>query len=162
MRPLTVAALLAFALMSGCGDSAAPVPDSKQMSVRDDFFEVRPVDKSGKKAGSTKMKINSTGDELFIENHVVINMADVRSCRQEKDYSGTYSIVMTLTQEASNRFSRFTAEHIRERAAILLDKKVVIAPIVMQEIKGPDVIIGGRFSENDARALIRRITGEPK
>jgi len=108
------------------------------------------------------MKIYSTGEEIFLENRVVIDIADVRSCRHEKDRrSGVYFLIMTLTPEGSDKFSRFTADHIGKRAAIILDNKLLMAPTITGELPGPNIVVGGgRFSEKDANELVRKINGE--
>src|SRR5262249_23306803 len=65
----------------------------------------------------------------------VVTGRDLRNAvAQPGDMPGRWDTAFTLTQEAAQRFERFTAANIGKRLAILLDNRVLSAPEVDAKI----------------------------
>ena len=72
----------------------------------------------------------------------VITGRDLRDARATQGPNGGAETEFFLTQEAARRFQRFTASHIGDRLAIVLDKVVLSAPSIKSEIRDSGVIEG--------------------
>lgn len=72
---------------------------------------------------------------------------------------GTWVINLNLTEPDAETFGEWTATHIGERLAIVADQVVLTAPEISSAIPGGNVQISGQFSEQDARNLVRDLTG---
>ena len=58
-------------------------------------------------------------------------------------------ILFTFNQEGARAFARFTAENVNRPFAIVLDNKVLSAPVVREPILGGSGQISGGFSVKD-------------
>jgi preprotein translocase subunit SecD len=73
----------------------------------------------------------------------VITGRDLRDARpQQSSQNGGWETNFVLTQDAAKRFERFTAAHINDRLAIVLDKMVLSAPVIHGKISDNGVIEG--------------------
>ncbi len=73
----------------------------------------------------------------------VITGRDLRDARpQQNGQTGGWETNFQLSQDAAKRFERFTAAHINDRLAIVLDKMVLSAPVIHGKISDNGVIEG--------------------
>jgi preprotein translocase subunit SecD len=71
----------------------------------------------------------------------VVRGQDLRDAKPvQNGQSGGWETNFVLTQDAAKRFERFTGAHIRDRLAIVLDKKVLSAPTIEAKISDNGVI----------------------
>ncbi len=67
--------------------------------------------------------------------------------------TGEYAVGFTLTEEGAQTFATFTAQHVGDPLAIVLDRKVISAPIIQQAITGGEGSITGSFTLEEANSL---------
>lgn len=67
--------------------------------------------------------------------------------------SSGYGISLEFDAEGAELFGQYTANHVKERFAIVLDGKVQSAPVIQGAIYGGRASITGRFSEKEAMDL---------
>jgi preprotein translocase subunit SecD len=73
----------------------------------------------------------------------VVRGADLRDSRPSQDaQTGAWETSFVLTQDAANRFGRFTEANINNRLAIVLDGKVLEAPTIQAKITDSGRITG--------------------
>ncbi len=63
------------------------------------------------------------------------------------------TVGLEFNKKGARRFGRVTEEHVGERLAIVLDKRVVSAPVIREKILGGNASISGSFSMDEARDL---------
>ena len=83
---------------------------------------------------------------------------DLRDARpQQSGQTGGWETTFVLTQESAKRFERFTAAHINDRLAIVLDRMVLSAPVIHGKISDNGVIEGlsGREEAQDLALNLR-------
>jgi preprotein translocase subunit SecD len=80
-----------------------------------------------------------------------VNVADAFPVRDEA--SGGASVRLRLDPEGTRRFADATREHIKRRIAIVVDDRVMSAPVVLTEIPGGQVSI--TMGMDDAAAQYR-------
>ncbi|KDA52997.1 hypothetical protein EG19_08350 [Thermoanaerobaculum aquaticum] len=105
-----------------------------------------------------------TGDERDITGRVVgkryyllkkasvITGRDLRNARRSQDQFGQPAVSFSLTPEGGRKFGAYTAAHIGEQMAIVLDNKVYSAPVIRGHITDSG-IIEGQFTVQGAEDL---------
>jgi preprotein translocase subunit SecD len=72
---------------------------------------------------------------------------------QPGSVSGAYTISFSLQPEAARVFSDYTSSHVNQYLAIVLDKRVISAPVIKSAITDGQGIIEGGFTNESANAL---------
>jgi preprotein translocase subunit SecD len=72
---------------------------------------------------------------------------------QPGSLGGSYQISFVLKSGASRVFAEYTSTHVNQYLAIVLDKKVISAPIIKSAITDGQGVIQGSFSNDSANAL---------
>jgi preprotein translocase subunit SecD len=62
-------------------------------------------------------------------------------------------VAFTLKSDWSDFFSQYTATHTSQYLGIVLDKKVISAPVIKNQISGGQGVIEGGFTQDSANAL---------
>jgi len=86
----------------------------------------------------------------------VIEGRDVRRATPDVDQFGSPAVRVVFTPDAGDRLRRFTAAHVGERLAIVLDGEVVSAPLIQGEV-AEEALISGEFSAEEAKDLVLRL-----
>jgi len=72
---------------------------------------------------------------------------------QPGNLAGAYQIAFTLKSDGAKVFSEYTSAHVGQYLAIVLDKKVISAPIIKTAITDGQGVIEGGFTNDSANAL---------
>ena len=72
---------------------------------------------------------------------------------QPGNLAGAYQIAFTLKSDGAKVFSEYTSAHVGQYLAIVLDKKVISAPIIKTAITDGQGVIEGGFTNESANAL---------
>jgi preprotein translocase subunit SecD len=72
---------------------------------------------------------------------------------QAGSIGGQYSIAFTLKADASKVFADYTSSHVNQYLAIVLDKKVISAPVIKNAITDGQGVIEGSFTQQAANDL---------
>jgi len=67
--------------------------------------------------------------------------------------AGSYNVAFTLKSDGAKVFSDYTSSHVGQYLAIVLDKKVISAPVIKNAITDGQGIIEGGFTNDSANAL---------
>jgi preprotein translocase subunit SecD len=76
---------------------------------------------------------------------------------QPGSVGGQYEISFTLKSEASTVFSDYTSANVGKYLAIVLDKKVLSAPVIKSAITGGQGVIQGGFTQDSATTLANNL-----
>ncbi len=94
-----------------------------------------------------------TGREYYLLKRAsVVTGRDLRTARRSQDQYGQPAVSFTLNPEGAKKFGAYTAAHIGDRMAIVLDNKVRSAPSIRGHITDQG-IIEGNFSVQGAEDL---------
>ena len=88
---------------------------------------------------------------------VILSGEDIDAAFATVGPSGGFEVGLALTDDAAGRFAAYTAEHIGDPLAIVLDGKVVSVPVIQAEIPGGQVVIAGNFTETEAQTLATQL-----
>ncbi len=111
----------------------------------------------------TEILPSREGGEWFLVDKVpVISGSDLKTAYQSVDEYGQPAVSFELKSESASRFGDFTQKNIGKRLAIVLDRKVVSAPVIRSRISSSGQITG-LFTREEVRdlALILRTGSLP-
>jgi preprotein translocase subunit SecD len=99
---------------------------------------------------------NQAGGEVWyvLDRLPVVTGQDLRSANPSPntEQPGRYQVNFTLSTSAAQRFGPFTEANIQRRMAIVLDHRVVSAPVIQSRIEDSGRI-EGNFSQEEAQDL---------
>jgi preprotein translocase subunit SecD len=70
-----------------------------------------------------------------------------------------WALSIDLTDKDTATFASWTADHIGERLAMVIDGEVVVAPMIQDAITGGSLQISGDYTRDDIQKLLDKITG---
>ncbi len=111
----------------------------------------------------TEILHSKEGREWFLVDKVpVISGSDLKTAYMSKDEFGRPAVGFELKSEAAGKFGEFTSKNIGKRLAIVLEDKVVSAPVIRSRISDRGQITGN-FTPDEVRdlALILRTGSLP-
>lgn len=86
--------------------------------------------------------------------HTIMTGADLKTVGVQTDpQTGEYQIAFQLSNDGAKIFSEFTANHVGEILAIVLDKQVISTPVINSHIPDGSGYITGNFTIETANAL---------
>ncbi len=103
-----------------------------------------------------KYKLVELVDEntsLLIEKKILLTGESIEYARLDFNEYNIPVVAFSFTPAGSKIFAKITSENIGRRLAILLDGKVITAPVVNQAIIGGNSVISGKFSITSATKL---------
>jgi preprotein translocase subunit SecD len=109
--------------------------------------------------GLTKMTVVGSEQTVYISKDVVLGNADVSSSRVVSGVNGRLRIKITFTTTGAERFAAATENNVRKPLGILVDGKLISAPIVMEKITGRSAEISGSFTQEEAKRIADGIVG---
>ncbi|GLZ36785.1 hypothetical protein [Actinokineospora sp. NBRC 105648] len=158
-------ALLLFAL-AACGSdtvpgkaAAEPGSGPVQTRVPVDLRPVTAVAQGTEPTGPDEF----AGDDgsLYTVGPSIADISRLEDVKAESTENGTgWVVTIKLSADAAAKFGSWTAEHVGERLAIVVDGKLVSAPQIASPIPGGEVQISGNFTEKSAKQLAADISGK--
>jgi SecD/SecF fusion protein len=94
------------------------------------------------------------GSKILLRKEVSLTGSDLSLSLPGFDTYGSANVRLQFTSQGTQTFAKVTEENVGRRLAILLDAKVMSAPVIQGPILGGNAEITGDFSVDSARALI--------
>jgi preprotein translocase subunit SecD len=110
------------------------------------------------KMKNVKILPGPNGEWYLLKYPPVITGADLQDAYPTTDSYGRPAVGFTLTLSAGKKFAEFTAKNIGKPMAIVLDNKVISAPIIEARI-GSKGIITGQFTISEVKDLVVILKG---
>ncbi|MFC2084762.1 hypothetical protein ACFLS9_06875 [Bacteroidota bacterium] len=104
----------------------------------------------------TKMIVTDWGEVYYLRKEVEITNKDVKSA-EVKNMNDRTVILLTFNEEGKQKFADLTANNIGKKIGMLLDGKLVSAPVVNDTIKEGRAIISYNFNEEEAESIAKSI-----
>ena len=103
-----------------------------------------------KRNGATS---SDEGDQFWLVSRTAaVSGRDLRDATMTRDENNRPAVGFTLTAEGGRRFFQFTSQHVNDRLAVVLDKKVQQVANIQEAIHDQGRITGS-FSEEEAKDL---------
>ena len=121
-------------------------------------FEVRLAEDSPV-TGLTEAPVEGSNQKIYLYAETLASNEDVTSTRTMPVNAGRFGVAVEFNAEAAARMERATAKHNGRPLALILDGRVVAAPIVRGTI-GRSAVLEGNYSEAEARRIAAGIKGQ--
>ena len=108
-------------------------------------------------ADLTEILFEPTGEIFYLHNKVLINQYDIESA-SVVNQEGRPAVELILTSEGAKKFEELTAQHVGKLCGMVLNGKLLSAPIIRDTISGGRVIISGIFTESEAEDIANGLT----
>ena len=97
-------------------------------------------------------------ETVHLEPAVLLDYTALRSVTVGHDQNG-YSLRLTLTDDGKQRFADITARHLDKRIGIVIDGKLLSAPVVKEPILGGVLMVtgNGNLTEQEANDLASKL-----
>ncbi len=96
---------------------------------------------------------STEGGYYLVSDVPVITGRDLSKVRRSSDAWNNPAVTFSLKEDSARRFELFTSENIGRALAIVIDGKVICAPIIQSAIPDGRGIIQGRFTVEEADDL---------
>src|SRR6185503_11570628 len=90
---------------------------------------------------------------VAVNKNVPVSGRDLKTARVDKGNVGQPVIAFSLTPEGGPKFGALTKANVKRQLAIVLDNKVISAPVIDEEIPSGQGIIRGNFTQQGASDL---------
>jgi preprotein translocase subunit SecD len=114
-------------------------------------FEVRLAEERPA-AGLTAAAVGDSSRVIYLHDEVVLANGDVVRARVVETGADRFGVEVELAPEASDRLRAATSGHIGRPLAILIDGRVVVAPVVRSAIERA-AVVSGDFTRADASRI---------
>jgi preprotein translocase subunit SecD len=85
--------------------------------------------------------------------HTIMTGADLKTVNVTTSQTGQYEVAFTLSSNGAKIFGDYTASHIGQVLAIVVDKKVISTPSIQGAIPSGQGVITGKFTADEANNL---------
>jgi len=114
----------------------------------------RLVSESEDDFGSELLSFEDGEDQLSINKRVVLSGNNLISAQPSFDNQNNQSTVnISLDRAGTKKFARATKNNVGKRLAIILDNKIISAPVINEPILGGNSVITGNFTFQSATDL---------
>ncbi len=140
MKKLFLLALI-FVFLSSCSVLLFKKNDFEQVSNNYKYSGLYLMDENG---ACVKMYNDST-KSFYIDTIPVVSYNEFTKMkkRRDKHFSDKYYIEATINKTAAQRFTKATKENVGKKIAIIINDKLLSAPVINSEITGRKVHISG-------------------
>ncbi len=140
-------ALLGMVLLITSVNLFSQVKEKPVFSDREDgFYEV--VDYNVQKNALKDLKLSP---------HIGISTKEISTIKKRKNEIDLYVIDIVLTEAGTGKFKKLTQKNIARPIAIVLNGKLISAPLVINPIRDGKVEISGNFTEEEIDEIINAI-----
>ena len=98
------------------------------------------------------------GRLLYLHPEIVVSNEDIAQAWVVEDGSGRFGISVELLSSGAARMRQATEAHLDRPVAILIDGRVVMAPVLRSPIGG-SAVITGNFTRAEADRIAEGISG---
>ena len=103
--------------------------------------------------GSEKM-LSENGDEVVVNKKIIMSGENLIDAQPRVDNQTNMPMVaFTLDRYGAQKFGKATTNNVGKRLAIVLDNKIISAPVIREPITGGSGTISGNFSFQDVTDL---------
>jgi preprotein translocase subunit SecD len=147
---MAVSSLAVAAILGAAGPDDPPRP---KVEFRRAQNEAAP--------GYTRRPIEGSKDFVYVHDKAdfVPTPADVSEARVDRDERNELAVVIYFTSSGQDKLGALTGDWVDKRLAILVDGKVVAAPILRTKIEAA-ALISGNFTYSEAERIAVGLRGK--
>ena len=100
-------------------------------------------------------------EALFLDPKVLLDQTAVKSASVQHDNDGVVQIQLNFTEDGARRFAEVTERLRGKRIGMLVQGRLVSAPVIRDRISGGSAIISGNMTETEANDLAAKLNQVP-
>ena len=104
-------------------------------------------------AGLVEAEVQGSNQKIYMRSSAVVTGADVTGARAIDAGGGRYSVGVAFSAAGSNRLAESTKIHVGRPVAIVLNGRVIAAPVVRSMIRD-SAVISGSFTREEADRIV--------
>ena len=98
--------------------------------------------------------ISENGEELIVSKKIIMSGENLIDAQPRVDNQSNQPIVsFSLDRYGAQKFGKVTTNNVGKRLAIVLDEKIISAPVIREAITGGSGTISGNFSFQEVTDL---------
>jgi preprotein translocase subunit SecD len=153
MRTLLQSTVVAATCLAVAGPFASARPDEKKVVLEFRRAETKPAD------GLAEAVVVGTTQKVYIPKTADATTADIAGAKAVLDGGGNPAIDITFTKAGAKKMAALTEKHQDKPLAILINGKVVSAPVVREKF-GERAQINGAFTQKEVESLVQAINAK--
>ncbi|MDF1546868.1 MAG: hypothetical protein P1P88_03550 [Bacteroidales bacterium] len=102
------------------------------------------------------------GQKIYLNPKIEITENDIVAAQKAQDDYGNHTIMLEMNEKGSEKFGELTENNIQKKLAIIVNGKVLMAPVIQMKIPGGKIQISGNFSKEEIEKLYNLLTEERK
>jgi preprotein translocase subunit SecD len=109
-------------------------------------------------AGLVEAEVPDSSTKVYLHREAIVTNADVVEARVISGITSVnFNVAVTFNSAGAAKMARATASHIDKPVAILINSRVIAAPIVRSQITD-QAVISGDFDNSQASAIAAGLT----
>lgn len=96
-------------------------------------------------------------EDLILAKKAAMDFSSVTEAKVGKDNLGRFVIDIKFNPEGTKGFKNLTEKNVGKTIAIVINRKIVMAPVVNDVISGGQLSISGNFSENEMNDFVNSL-----
>jgi len=117
-------------------------------------FRIAEVDPA---PGLAEMVFVQTGERFYLHERVAVSQDDVDSAVVNM-WDGKWTVEIVLTSAGTRNFEELTENNVGKRCGMVLNGRLVSAPVIMAPIRGGRAIVADNFTEREAHHVARGLS----
>ena len=115
-------------------------------------------------AKTLELKFRDSDESMLLEKTPVLTEKDIEGAElvlgKDEDESKPVSIQFQLSQRGSKRCTEITGNNINRKIAVVVNGRIITAPIIKQRVPGGPLFISEKFSFEEARKIVDDLNKE--
>ena len=128
--------------------------NSKQLNKDTNILQFRLVNDT-KNDNNTEFIMKNSDEKLFIDNEILLNLAEVKNISKIKNNFGLYSIEIIFNKTGKIKFEQITKNNIEKRLGLILDNELLSAPIIRSKIISGKVSFGN-YTVEELESILKK------
>lgn len=124
-------------------------------------LQLRWVAAEGEQAKAEKVPTRDANQDngyLYLLKEKIFTEDNIVSAEARPSSAGSnYEVLLQFTEHSKTQLAKITRENIGRRLAIVVDEKVISAPMIQSQIPEGKVVIAGQFTKAEAEAIAAAI-----
>jgi preprotein translocase subunit SecD len=131
---------------------SAVAADPPRVKVEFRRAETKPAE------GLSEASVAGSGEKVYLHKAVEITNADIAKASPGLSADSRYEVIVRFTKEGAEKMAKLSEAHRGKPLAILVDGKVVCAPVLRDKITEYAAITGS-FTQREAERIAKGIAG---
>ena len=132
---------------------ADKVPSKHSITRRENNPAIASAAETMPATGLVEAQVSGSSDKVYLHREAIVTNADVvRATVVPGITSVNFNVAVTFNSAGAAKMAKATAAHLNKPVAILINGRVVAAPIVRAQV-GDQAVISGDFDRDQASAI---------